>query len=251
MTYNIFDGGQDRLEIIIEAIKRESPDYLTISEASTFAQEDDKILKYFSERIGLPHYKLALSGEYDYHVAVFSRYSFKEIHTIHPLMRAGIVSLVETEIGALSIASLHLTPYSESLRLPEISHIIDSQKEYDNRILMGDMNSLAKYDNYDPEIIKNFNKIQLEKFTKNGEFAFEVIEKVLSHGYFDAARELKGNNTYTVPTPVNKDSAHADLRLDYIFVSKPLLPLLKKYEVVRNDLTDTASDHYPITISIE
>lgn len=45
MTYNILNGGKERVPLIIEIIKKESPDYLTINEANTFANNKNAILK--------------------------------------------------------------------------------------------------------------------------------------------------------------------------------------------------------------
>lgn len=251
MSYNIFDGGEERLPLIINAIKKESPDYLTINEANTFAKDDNKILKEISQQIGLPYFDIALSGEYDYHVAIFSKFPIKKVHKLQPLMRACIVSLIETEFGELSIASLHLTPYSEDLRHPEIDKIIDFQKQYNNRILMGDMNSLSRHDDYNSGIVNEFNEQQLKKFTTDGKLRFDAIDKILSTEYYDTAQQLRKNKEFTVPTPANKDDAHSVMRLDYIFVSQSLLPRLESYTVVKNELTNKASDHYPITIGLE
>jgi exodeoxyribonuclease-3 len=250
MTYNILDGGEGRLQLIVDAIKKEHPDYLTITEANTFANKNSKILKEISGKIGLPYFDIALSGEYNYHVAVVSKYPFKEVHKIQPLMRACLVTLVETNFGFLSIASLHLTPYSEDLRRPEIELIVNFQKKYENRILMGDMNSLSKHDGYNQELIRKFNKVQLKKFTTDGHFRFDVIEKILAAGYYDTALQLGKNKTYTVPTPANMDNAHANMRLDYIFISSSLLLYLNDYDVIKNDITDKASDHYPVIVNL-
>lgn len=249
MTYNILNGGKGRLELILQAIKQEAPDYLTINEANAFA--NNKILQQISKDIALPYSAIALSGEYDYHVAVFSKYPFKEMHTLQPLMRACLVALLDTELGLLSIASLHLTPYSEDLRHPEIDRIINFQKNYENRILMGDMNSLSKHDTYNPEMIKQFNKSQRKKFTTHGQFRFDAIEKILSVGYYDTALPLGKNKEYTVPTVINKDPSHAKMRLDYIFVSQPLLSHVTDHAVIKSDVTNKASDHYPVAVELQ
>src|SRR5579872_2294388 len=127
MSYNIIDGGAERLPLIADMIKKEAPDYLTVNEANTFAKNNHKILKEIAQQIGLPYYDIALSGEYDYHVAAFSKYPFKQILKLQPLMRACLITLIDTELGEISIASLHLTPYSEDQRHPEIDLIIRSQ----------------------------------------------------------------------------------------------------------------------------
>jgi exodeoxyribonuclease-3 len=251
MTYNILNGAAESLDVIIDVINKELPDYLTINEANTFSKNDNKILKKVAKETNFPYYELALSGEYDYNVAVLSKYPFKKIHKLTPLMRACIVALIETALGEISIASLHLTPYSEDLCHPEIDSTTSFQKQYKNRILMRDMNSLSRYDEYQEDMIKHFNTMQLEKFTTNNKLRFDAIDKIISVGYIDTAHALKKNKEYTAPTSINEYNAHSNMRLDYVFISKSLMPHLTNYDVVKNDLTEKASDHYPVTIMIQ
>lgn len=250
MTYNILDGGAERLNLIIQVVKNEVPDYLTLNEANGFEKDNSQILKKFANAISTPYFDIALSGEYDYHVAVFSKYPLKKVHKLKPLMRACLIAQVESPLGPISIASLHLTPYSEDLRDGEIDHILDFQKEYENRVLMGDMNSLSIHDEYNPEMVKDFTKGQLEKYTTNGVLRFNAIGKIESAGYFDSALKLGKNKENTVPTVSNKDTHHARMRLDYLFLSKSLAHHLRKYAVIKNDLTEQASDHYPVVVEL-
>ncbi len=251
MSYNILNGAKDTLSLVIKAIKAESPDYLTINEANTFAENNNEILKKVAEKLNFLYFDISLSGEYDYHVAAFLKYPFLEIRKLQPLAMACFVARIKTEIGELSIASLHLTPYTEDLRHPEIDLIVKFQEKYPNRILMGDMNSLSKYDGYNPEIIKSFNDMQKKKFTTNGKFRFDAIDKIISVGYFDSALEMKKNKDYTAPTSINEYSAHSNMRLDYIFLSKSLLKNLTSYSVIKNSITNKASDHFPIKIELK
>ncbi|QQG44600.1 MAG: endonuclease/exonuclease/phosphatase family protein [Candidatus Roizmanbacteria bacterium] len=251
MSYNILDGGKERLPLIIEVIKKEAPDYLTINEANTFAENDSAILKQIAEEIGFPYYDISLSGEYDYHVAVFSKYPFLSINKLQPLMRACIVALVETELGKISIASLHLTPYSENQRHPEINLILDFQKQYKNRVLMGDMNSLSKYDDYNHKIIEGFDEIQTKKFTTDGQLRFDAINKMMAVGYVDSALIMKRNKDATAPTSLNDYLSQTPMRLDYIFISPSLLSHHAHYSVIKNDLTHKASDHFPIIVELK
>lgn len=251
MTYNILDGAADRFSEIIQVIKRESPDYLTLNEANTFAANDHRILKEFAKATNFPYFDIALSGEYDYHVAVFSKSPLKSVHKLQPLARACLVALIDSDFGELSIASLHLSPYSEDLRHPEIDQVIDFQKQFPNKILMGDMNSLSMRDEYNESIIENFNETQIRKFTSGGKLRFDAIQKILNTGYLDSAY-LKGKNKdKTVPTSSNKDSAHVQMRLDYIFLSNSLADYLSSYEVIKDELTNEASDHYPVIIELD
>lgn len=250
MTYNILNGGEAGFDLIIKIVKNAAPDYLTINEANTFANNNNKLLKEFASQTGFKYYDLALSGEYNYHVAVFSKYPFKKVYKLQPLMRACLICLVETEFGEISIASLHLTPYSEDLRHPEIDLILSFQNKFKNRILMGDMNSLSSDDNYDAAITKNFNQLQLKKFTTEGKLRFDAISKIKSGGYIDSAVKLGKNKDCTAPTSINEYSAHSNMRLDYIFLSQSLVPYLKNYKVVKNNATKKASDHYPVIVEL-
>jgi exodeoxyribonuclease III len=250
MAYNIFNGAVNKLPQIIEIVNAESPDYLTLNEANTFANNGNEILKRFAQATNFSYFDLDLSGKRDYHVAIFSKYPLKTVQKLQPLDRACLVAVIDTEFGKLSIASLHLTPFTEDLRHDEINLVVDLQKQYPNKILLGDMNSLSRIDNYDENMIKEFNGIQLKKFTKEGNMRYDAIDKILSTGYYDVAVEVNKNEKYTVPTKSNLDAAHSQLRLDYIFVSKPLLDHLSFYDVIKNDLTDGASDHYPIVAEL-
>ncbi len=251
MTYNILNGGKAGLDRVVEVVRKESPDYLTINEANTFADKNNKGLKEFARRCGFKYFELALSGEKEYHVAALSKKKWQRVRRVTPLMRGCVAAEFETTIGKLSIASFHLTPYTEDLRLPEIDVIVSSQKGFENKILMGDANSLSPYDDYDSRKVKTFNEVQLKKFTRNGQLRFDAIKKIMSHGYLDSALEMKRNRDYTAPTSINEDSVHSDMRLDYIFVSEPLRPFLYTYYVVKNSLTQIASDHYPVVLELQ
>lgn len=250
MTYNILNGATEALPQVIDVVRAETPDYLTLNETNTFAKNDHKILKEFAQAANFPYFDMALSGEGDYHVAIFSKYPFQETHKLQPLARACFIAVVNTELGPISIASLHLTPSSEDERLPEIDLILAHQNRYKHKILMGDMNSLSPDDGYNPAITKNFNDMQLKKFTTAGKLRFDAIQKILATGYTDPAVTLGKNREHTAPTSINEYYAHSDMRLDYIFLSASLLSHLQSYAVIKNTLTETASDHYPVTVTL-
>jgi len=249
MTYNILNGGEDRMELIIKIISNEKLDFLVINEANGFNENNNQRLNKLAEQIELPYFDLSLSGEYDYHTAIFSRYPFARKEQLKPMRNAGIMVNIKTKLGDLSIVGMHLTPYTEDLRLKEIELILNQQKKYENKILMGDLNSLSFSDNYNQKVIKGFNNYQLEKFTKDSKLCFNVIDKITSHGYLDAAYIFNKQKISTVPTGINKDKAHsASIRVDYIFTSTSLKDKVKSYSVIKTILTEKASDHYPVII---
>jgi len=93
--------------------------------------------------------------------------------------------------------------------------------------------------------------MQLKKFTTDGKLRFDAISKILDQGYVDSAVLMGKNSEHTAPTAINEYAAHFNMRLDYIFISKALLFHLKGYSVIKNDLTNKASDHYPVIVTLE
>ncbi len=251
MTYNIRDGAEKTLLDVVDVVNSQSPDFLTLNEANTFAKNNKKILLKFAKDTGFEFFDIALSGSGDYHVAIFSKYPIVKIDVLPLFARACIVVLVKTPLGTISVASTHLTPYSEDLRIPEINSILDFQKGHELSIIMGDLNSLSKQDGYDKKITDHFNEIQLKKFTTLNKLRFDVIDRINSFKYIDTAVQTKKNLKNTVPTQSNIDTSHSKLRLDYIFISKALLPFLKSYSVLKNAITEKASDHYPVFVELK
>jgi len=251
MTYNILNGGEDRLELIIKVISNERPDFLVINEANGFNKNGNQKLNAFAKQIGLLYSNLSLSGEYEYHTAIFSKYPFMRTEKLKSMRNAGILVDIKTELGNLSVTGVHLTPYPEYLRLRELDSVSDQQEQYEDRILMGDLNSLSATDNYNQKIIRDFNDYQSEKFTKNGRLCFDVINRIASLGYLDTATIFNKQKIPTVPTKINQDKAHSiNVRVDYIFVSESLRDKVKSYSVIRNSMTEKASDHYPVIIEM-
>ncbi len=249
MTYNIYEGGKGRLPNIIKVIIAEAPDFLTINEANLFSSQ--KKLKEFSQAIRMPYCQISFSGEEDYHVAVFSKQQFMKGDNIEPLKRAGVMAVLSTGFGDVSFVGTHLVPDTERKRLPELDLIFSQQSRYQHKVLMGDMNSLSLHDGYKADRIKKFNKIQIRKFTENGKLCYNAVKKIEAASYRDTAVLLKKNHIYTAPTSIVEDKAHSDMRLDYIFVSPSLVGYIKSYEVVKNNVTEKASDHYPVTVTLK
>src|SRR5436190_11879064 len=180
MTYNIFDGAANTLDRVINIVKDEFPDYLTINEANTFVDNNNEVLRNFAERTGFTHFEIALCGEGEWHVAVFSKYPFKKLEKLQPLKRACILALIDSPFGELSVSSLHLSPFSEDTRHPEIDLILKNQSQYKNIVLMGDMNSLSQKDGYASKMARELNEIQSKKYTTNGKLRFVEIKKIES-----------------------------------------------------------------------
>jgi len=251
MAYNILGGSKDSMELVIETVEKESPDCLVLSEANALLPDLDGHLALLSSRTGLLYTAVAPSGEDNFHVIMLSKRPFKRTEFLSPFARAGLLSVVDSEFGEVSIVGTHLTPFDEVERLKEIDVILNAIAKIENVVLMGDLNALSHEDDYSCLSFDSMNDKQRLKFTKNNELRFDVIQRVRSCGYLDSALLARGQHTHTVPTAIKDDIAHANARLDYIFLSPALSSHLESYEVVRDRNTHIASDHYPVTANLK
>lgn len=252
MSYNIFNSADYTLQQIVEVIKKESPDYLNFNEADTFTKDNNSLLKEFATKTGFSYFDIALSEEIDYRVAVFSKFPLRNVVKIKPLKRACLIAEVNVPVlGDISIASHYLTPFSVDFSHPEIDLILKAQELSDKRILIVNMNPFSYHDKYSGEMIDNFSAMDVKKFTNNGRLRFDAIKKIEESGYKDCAVIKRKTKEETFPTLPGTEKSAVKMRLDYIFVSKPLVPFVKSYSVVKNSLTDATSDHYPITVELK
>jgi exodeoxyribonuclease-3 len=251
MTYNILNGAQEQFETIIQVVNGQAPDFLTINETNGFDLNDNQTLREFAGKTGFPYFDLALCGDgADYHVAVLSKYPFEHIKHLDGFARAAIAVTLKADLGTMSIIGAHLTPYTEAARLDEIDAIIAYQKPFANRVIMGDLNSLSPADNYDPTMIFAFNAMQTKKFTAKERLLFDATTKLIAAGYVDPAVLTSQQTIYTAPTNINEFRAHSNMRLDYILLSESLNNKLTDYTVVKNSVTNEASDHYPVVVEL-
>jgi len=252
ISFNIFDGGRARMPKIISVIKQENPDFLAIQEANGFEKDNYKTLKELAAVLGYKYFAIALAPS-GYHVASFSRYKFvAQIALTDKFRNAALQTVINQPYGKLAICNTHLSPWTESERIREIEIIEKAQKNYQYKIILGDINSLSPQDSFSDQQISKFNDYQRKKLMKDGRLCFDVISKLLKNGYLDAAWEKGAGDIKTVHKSTQEKYAHSTLlRLDYVFVSKQLKEFLHNAKVIVNPDTDQTSDHYPIMIELE
>jgi endonuclease/exonuclease/phosphatase family metal-dependent hydrolase len=248
MTYNLLDGAAGQLGQVVAVVNAESPDVLVLNEANGFDQDDR--LAEFAAATGFDHYHLEACGDGDdYHVAVLSKLPFKTVRALHPFARAGVLVTVETDLGEIALVGTHLTPYSEDGRVAEAKLIVEALKPYPMSIVMGDLNSLSPNDDY-AAALPSFNDTQVKKFTAGGKLRFDTMTLFAENNFIDTATLFGKQGDITAPTSVTKDVAHSNMRLDYILVSPALKDRVSNYQVIKNQLTEVASDHYPVVAEI-
>ena len=251
MTYNILGGWEDRIDLIIETVLEESPDYLVINEANSFVPDVSGHLERLTDATELSYAVAAPSGEDTFHVLLFSEKPFEYTQFLTPLVRAGAFAMIDTAFGQITIVGTHLTPFTEQERLTEIRSILKAVETHPNTIIMGDLNALSPHDDYSHLTWEEMNTIQREKFTTDQQLRYDTIRCIEEAGFVDAAVLRDANHLPTSPTAITHDIAHADMRLDYIFVSQPLAESVIDYRVVKDENTEIASDHYPVVVELK
>lgn len=154
----------------------------------------------------------------------------------------------------INIDVIHPYPtISEKEKAEWIGKILDKKEE--PYILLGDFNALSPRDRYKFDVlVKDFTAFsgnkELAESNASGALSSLMIKKVISSGLTDSYYVC--NNTYssTIPTKrYNATDNKTGMRIDYIFCSKTIRVL--KSGIVKNKLTDMASDHYPIFAYLE
>ncbi|MFH1175017.1 MAG: endonuclease/exonuclease/phosphatase family protein [archaeon] len=236
LTYNILDGGRERTDILQRIITGQQPDIVALQEANNFSPEQ---LAAWKTALGMQHYILARGGEQTengtYDVVLFSKHPLHEVKALKLRNAAAFGAITYNK--ELCIGSVHLSPYTEDDRKSELEQILSAITQYKNCILLGDFNSLSHTDDYGNSW-KNWSERRKKRFMTNGRIRHTITNMLAKHGFVDVGNHLHNHDlTY-----------REQVRIDYVFVTKPLLPDVKAITVLKHADTAKASDHYPIVV---
>jgi len=253
MTFNIWEGGIDdlgsRIDFIIDVIKEANPDFLALQEANNFDKDGDALLKKISNEIALPYYALSPGSLHEngkrYHVVSLSRFPLLEEYRFPGFLadQATLSVVVDSPLGELSLCNLHLHAHSEDKRLNELEIILKYQSRYKTHILLGDFNAISSSDNY--------GDLSAREFTHFDFVRFDVTD-MLNKSYLDTLAHLSAEDRYTSPTAgVSHPISKSPIRIDYILVTPSLTTRIRSATVIKTPTSEKASDHYPVTLTLE
>lgn len=246
---NVYKGAKNRFDLLINFVNEQKPAVLCLSELNGWNDNSFQKLHEFKARTGFKNHCFAHSKK-EYHLGIFSNQSIHDVFVDNTYFRTAFLKASIGEDDSQEVLLLHLDSRTEELRLKEVKKAM-SYVQTANPLILGDLNSLSPADAYNSlEIVEHMERLGLHKFG-NGEIRTDVINYILDHGLLDAVRMCSKGNLHTVPTPMNEDKAHfGKLRLDYIFVTKETFSKVRNASVIRDDLTDSLSDHYPVMIDL-
>ena len=254
MNYNILHGfhqinapfalEEKRLKAAQEIVSQENPDILVLTEAKYGRKNIYGIKMDYVKIFGYPHSYFS-PNEYEYGNMILSKFPIAG-KTIPLSKRTGLKAQINLNGKILNIDVFHSYPdLTEDEKIESIKPLLNEIKE--NYILTGDFNSLSDEDYYDrEELIKGFSKFDKSPEARADRFLErKLIPYIKSHGLKDAFSPK--TRTFTLPTSTygyGASKKEAAMRIDYFFISSKINVL--KTKVIKNYLTEKASDHYPI-----
>jgi len=224
LTYNIWDGGRDRLPLIEALIRSQSPDAVALQEVT-----DRRAAENLAGRLGMQYVHGDANSAFG--VAWLSRrpVDYAENHRLPELAK----TLLQVDIGGCALFTTHLVHgrnrASERVRVREIETILGVLGHVGRpHVLVGDLNAVHP----DDAVGKPPPEERLEYVSR------EPIARLLEAGYMDAFRALRPADpgwTYL--------AAHPWARLDHVLV-QGIEP--GECAVVDVAPANEASDHFPV-----
>jgi exodeoxyribonuclease-3 len=250
MTWNIKNGGGDRLPAILRVIHREQPDVLCLQELQHFHRYGPR-LHALAQEAGMTVH-LAPAG-FAQPVAVLVRPPRRILGRSAirwRLHHAVAIAVVETTAGPLTVVSAHLDPSSPYRRYREarwLSARYGSARRM--TLIAGDMNGLdpgadhtATLDSLDP-------LYRRRHLGPDGAPDTRALTAFREAGFTDLWTTVGEGDGRTVPTGFAGHEFGA-ARLDYLLATAPLAARAKRSWVVRDEATGEASDHYPVRADV-
>jgi exodeoxyribonuclease-3 len=235
LSYNIWAGGESRLDRLAHVIAAERPDVAALVEVTP------KSAHALGEALGAG--VVVGEGNADYHVAWLSRLPVRrsENHRLPELAK----TLLEVEVVSrgepIRLFAAHLASSHEEHVYPragELRAILNVLRKAggDPHLLVGDLNALQPDDAVGmppPGVVPR------------GDAAPGALRRVLGplaeFEYTDCYRACHpGEPGFTYPADAPW------LRLDYVFAAPPMAARLSACEVVAGDIAARASDHFPV-----
>lgn len=267
-SYNLKDGFCDK---VCDKVSDENHKYELNLERQKAGQNivkeiDSDILiiceaDYSSEYGGFQDYKKVFNYPYgvfaakryphrDFGIGILSKYPIINAQKHTPENSRWIRADIEVEGKLIQMVAVHPNPHNTSIEKQDLfKEILNTQK--DLFILGGDLNALSPEDAIDEnELLKSFAKKfnnldkarkVVEEMTKK-----ETVKFLLANGLQDTYTKLNKDRDYSYHTQL---SGNSYARYDYIFCSNNFKII--DSGIVKNELTEKASDHYPVYTILE
>jgi exodeoxyribonuclease III len=248
MTWNIWDGGGERVPLIAEVVAAVNPDVLLLNEA-----DDEAVVADLADRLSYRH--LWARGSGDKHIALLTRLPVVDwrVYNRRPLTQAilsATLSVQSTDQPSTSsevqLFGVHLLPYFmllpyEFARWRTVRALLrlTAREAKAPHLLFGDFNAAFAGERADTRV---FSKSRQAQLWLQGSFLPPfALGQTLRAGYTDCFRHLHPDDPGLTWMPWALSA-----RLDYIFADARMAQRLRACEVVTAAPAGRASDHFPL-----
>lgn len=256
LTWNTLFAGYDqnddcRALAQIKQINELCPDIFLMQEAKGFDTNGAERLFKLEQQIKMRGF-LAVAPRTGQNIVIFIREPLSPIaFNVESANFHHVLASLEVAVPGckqpITFISVHLCPNGSEVRRREAAYLSVLAAPDKLTLISGDFNSASPHD---PEPVDWYNLSPHHRARYLADDLKSVDRSVLSSleiaGWIDLGHYLDKNIVATVPTVKYQNTEFATMRCDYLLASKLLAPKAIKYEVIRNEITDCASDHYPI-----
>jgi endonuclease/exonuclease/phosphatase family metal-dependent hydrolase len=259
VSYNLLEGlrpvgpvagerrhiDRERTEAARQVVKDLNPEILVLNEALFCRQYLGHVVDY-ARLFDFPYQAAALYDD-EWGNAMLSRHPILRSHEMRIQDRGGLVAVIDTPAGELTVASYHPHPR----RRPA-----DKAADFDRLvadlagplIVCGDLNCISPEDAIDyPAMVVAFRRFAhdaegaLGQFIESGRQVFGALTRF---GLEDAI-PLAGRR-FSIPTDLISLDKSSGIRIDHILTNESVEVLAG--EVVHSAASDRASDHHPVVL---
>lgn len=261
LTYNTLFAGRDgsddrRAKAQVQLINELKPDVFLMQEAKGFDANGGAWLYALEQQLGLRGF-LAVAPRTGQNIAIFIReplcplsFDADGAYFYHTL--ATLKVAVPGSEQPITFISAHLCPNGPEVRRREAAYLGIHAAPHNRTLITGDFNSASPHDSEPedwPALARHHRARYLAEDLKG------IDRSVLAHleaaGWVDLGHRLDPARVPTVPTAAYRDAEFATMRCDYLLASQSLAATARSYQVIRNDISDAASDHYPVLATFE
>lgn len=250
LSYNILDGGGDRVERLAQVIEGQQPDVVALVEA-----DDPGVVERLAGRL---HMDFVHAPGNSHASALLSRFPITESVNHAPMHPALEKSLLEASVrgpdGAdltLGVVHLHARAYEadEVIRERELAVVLDVFAPHRDagrpHVLCGDFNANAPYQRIDLARCKE--KTRLAWHANGGDLPRRVVQRLLDAGYLDSLYAFDRHAGETATTFTTQEPGQ---RVDYVFTYAIDPARIRRAWVVADPPAVDASDHFPVALEL-
>lgn len=261
LTYNTLfaglDGSDDtRARAQVELVNELRPDVFLMQEAKGFDANGGAWLYALEQRIDMRGF-LAIAPRTGQNVAIFIRTPLRALSfeadgaNFHHTLATLKVAVPGSELPVTFI-SAHLCPNGPEVRRREAAYLGVQAAPDRLTLITGDFNSASPHDP-EPEDWTALAPHHRARYVADDLRGLDrsVLAHLEAAGWVDLGHRFDAAATPTVPTAGYRDVEFATMRCDYLLASHALAAKARSYQVIRNAITDAASDHYPVLAIFE